>query len=280
MRTRLQAVLPPYALLAAAFAWHQRAHGWRGALGTVVLVLGYGACITYKYHVQTTRAGRGAYFFQHGTDFVTFVILALVLAIALFKLMGHHPYWGALYPAGLSGGSGGIGGSGGAPRPLFTVQEDGRVLNVSSILGTMQLTLAAGADAGADAGGTRSASGAAEPTYSFCDASLHGLSLLDYALFSLLVYLDPGSEDFAAFFKHIQAQDDWVLVEQATAAEHGVVMTTQGKALEFFSASRATSVIAVRGTNPMHLYDVFQDILIFHRAFTFDLTAQVRGTTR
>jgi hypothetical protein len=30
-------------------------------------------------------------------------------------------------------------------------------------------------------------------------------------------------------------------------------------------------VVAIAGTNPLKAYDVFQDILLFHRAFTFEI---------
>jgi hypothetical protein len=39
-------------------------------------------------------------------------------------------------------------------------------------------------------------------SYSFCGVSYKGSSLLDYALMSLLSYLDPQSRSFQALFEH------------------------------------------------------------------------------
>ncbi len=47
------------------------------------------------------------------------------------------------------------------------------------------------------------------------------------------------------------------------------------KALEFHSPVHNVTVLAVQGTNPLRLRDIFQDMLLFHRAFTYELTAQV-----
>jgi hypothetical protein len=46
---------------------------------------------------------------------------------------------------------------------------------------------------------------------------------------------------------------------------------TGRRAVEFYSARRNLSVVAIAGTNPRKAYDVFQDILLFHRAFTFEI---------
>jgi len=49
----------------------------------------------------------------------------------------------------------------------------------------------------------------------------------------------------------------------------------RGRAIDFFSPRRNLSVVAVAGTNPLRPYDVFQDVLLFHRAFTYELAAQL-----
>ena len=113
--------------------------------------------------------------------------------------------------------------------------------------------------------------------------------MLDYAFLSLLSYFDKDSADFQALFRPIAAADDWTVREEdcwgmAVDEAAGVLeplpsgtasSMPRGRAIEFFSPRRNLSVVAAAGTNPLRPYDVFQDVLLFHRAFTYELAAQL-----
>lgn len=240
------------------------------------LAIGIHFNILYKYQVQATRWGRRGSFFQHGIDVVIFLPLASILAVAVLKAWGRrYDFTRALKLPGQQN----------RPASFFRVAGGAQCVKISSIMGTLELSRTNVRDE-VEACAV-SAFRASHPSYTFCNTSIGGASLLDYSLISLLSYLDKDSSDFHALFDPMAATDDWELehedawgpATQDTSQNDDTAMVAvtgipRARVLQLFSPSRNLSVIAVAGTNPLRPYDIFQDVLLFHRAFTFELASQ------
>lgn len=252
------------------------AHSWGAVRTCLGLALGIRLNFIYKYYVQATRSRRRT-FFQHGIDVGIFLPLLLILTVALPKSLHRRSTLAQGIPPPPF-----------PPPPVFHVIEGPESLTISSIMGNLELTHVKGSAATDTALSTSNIDRPLFHRYAFCDVEIQGASLLDYALLSLLSYFDKDSPDFKVLFQTIAASDDWVVRDEdlwATAAEAagtaveeespapGPTGMPRARALEFFSARRNLSVIAVAGTNPLRPYDVFQDVLLFHRAFTYEIAS-------
>jgi hypothetical protein len=259
-------------LLALFHVWTTHSFGEvRTCLG---LASGVRLNFIYKYYVQATRSRRRT-FFQHGIDAFFFLPLLLIVFAALFKSLHRgSTLTQGLPPAPFS------------PRPVFYVMEGPDSLTITSIMGNLELTHVKNSSTAADTEtGTSTSGSALFHRYAFCDVAIQDATLLDYALLSLLSYFDRDSPDFKALFGTIAAVDDWVVRDEdlwATAVEASIggeeessapapTVMPRARALEFFSARRNLSVVAVAGTNPLRPYDILQDVLLFHRAFAYEI---------
>lgn len=112
----------------------------------------------------------------------------------------------------------------------------------------------------------------ADPKYPFCDLRPHGmeLTLIEYAAFSFLAYLEKDSPSFRTFFEAAFDPEEWTIVRGPEPRSHGAVF------LDAFNKRLNTSVVATRGTNPKNLFDVFQDMILFTNTFLWDAVGQVR----
>lgn len=91
----------------------------------------------------------------------------------------------------------------------------------------------------------------AHPKYPFCEMRPHGFSLMDYAAFSFLAYLQQDSPSFNAFFR-AAFDPDWTILRGPEPRAHGAVF------LDAYNKRLNTSIVAIRGTNPKNLFDIFQ----------------------
>lgn len=192
-----------------------------------------------------------------------FLPLILIVSVALLKSF-HRTLAQGLSPATFS------------PPPVFHV----------SIMGNLELTFVKSNTTATDTASSTSTT-VSPPLfhrYAFCDVTIQDATLLDYVLLSLLSYFDHDSPNFKALFGAIAAVDDWVVRDEdlwATAVEAASVeeespapaptVMPRARALEFVSARRNLSVIAVAGTNVLTPYDILQDVLLFNRAFTYEI---------
>lgn len=146
-------------------------------------------------------------------------------------------------------------------------------LNISSLMGPMSLELLpppgspatgggglfrrlrASALSGRDDSGTANPvaeSKRAHPKYPFCEMRPHGFSLMDYAAFSFLAYLQQDSPSFNAFFRAAFNSDEWAILRGPEPRAHGAVI------IDAYNNRLNTSIVAIRGTNPKNLFDIFQ----------------------
>lgn len=101
--------------------------------------------------------------------------------------------------------------------------------------------------------------------YVFCSARVHNLTLVDYALFSLLPYFEDSSADAAArnaLYRQAFFPDFELVARQAP-------LVTRVQFLDLYSAERNLSVIAVRGTGLFDMLDWVQDLDLWVEAGTF-----------
>lgn len=116
-------------------------YGFQGIKCFLTLTAGFTMLFTYKYQVQTTRnkttwKRRKIWsFFQHGCDYVVFGPMTFVLVVVFIKMLECRNYW--TYPL--------VSRSASCPsdtNPMFRVEEGPHALNLSSIMGSVELTYA------------------------------------------------------------------------------------------------------------------------------------------
>jgi hypothetical protein len=128
---------------------------------------------------------------------------------------------------------------------IFRVQLSETHLNITSGLGPKSIVL-------------RPFPSTTSASYPFCELTLHGLSLLDYAGLCFLAYLKRESPAFATFFAAAFDPAEWEVKHAPSPRAQGAVF------LDMYNRRLNTSVIAIRGTNPTNLFDVFQDMIMFN----------------
>lgn len=134
---------------------------------------------------------------------------------------------------------------------IFRVQLSETHLNITSGLGPKSIVLRPFPS-------TTSSSPPSSASYPFCELNLHGLSLLDYAGLCFLAYLKRDSPAFATFFAAAFDPAEWEVKHAPSPRAQGAVF------VDMFNRRLNTSVIAIRGTNPTNLFDVFQDMIMFN----------------
>ncbi len=167
---------------------------------------------------------------------------------------------------------------------LFKVQLSDTHLNITSGLGPMSMALrppappssapsssffSFGSEAKAAPPITDEALPAKPHQYPFCEMDLHGLPLIDYAGLCFMAYLKPDSPAFQTFYTAAFDQDEWEI-------KHSPGPRTQGAMfVDVYNKRLNTSVVAIRGTNPKNLFDVFQDMVMFNGAFCWDVVGMI-----
>jgi len=135
---------------------------------------------------------------------------------------------------------------------IFRVQLSETHLNITSGLGPKSIVLRPFHYP------SGSASSALHLAYPFCELNFHGLSLLDYAGLCFLAYLKRDSPAFETFFAAAFDPVEWEVKHAPSPRAQGAVF------LDIYNRRLKTSVIAIRGTNPTNLFDVFQDMIMFN----------------
>ena len=134
---------------------------------------------------------------------------------------------------------------------IFRVQLSEMHLNITSGLGPKSIGLR-------PFDSPSSSSSALHLSYPFCELNCHGLSLLDYAGLCFLAYLKRDSPAFETFFAAAFDPAEWEVKHAPSPRAQGAVF------LDMYNRRLNTSVIAIRGTNPTNLFDVFQDMIMFN----------------
>jgi hypothetical protein len=86
-------------------------------------------------------------------------------------------------------------------------------------------------------------------SYAFCGYEINGLSLLDLALISHLVYFPHESTSFRNFESAFWDTSEWVVAHGQPEAAPGA------KFVDLYNKKHNFSVVAVRGTNPSSFFD-------------------------
>ena len=105
-----------------------------------------------------------------------------------------------------------------------------------------------------------------EAQYPFCDMKFFGLNLMDFAALSFLAYLKKDSRAFDAFFNAAFDQSEWSVLHAPDPKHAGAVF------VDVYNSRLNMSVVAIRGTNPKNLFDIYQDMVMFNGAFMWDVT--------
>lgn len=143
---------------------------------------------------------------------------------------------------------------------IFRVQLSKTHLNITSGLGPKSILLRPSSSSSAASASSSSlhVNVAPEQHYPFCGLQLHGLSLLDYTALCFLAYLKKDSPAFDTFFAAAFDPAEWEVKHAPTPRAQGAVF------LDLYSRRLNTSVIAIRGTNPTNIFDIFQDMIMFN----------------
>lgn len=135
---------------------------------------------------------------------------------------------------------------------IFRVQLSDTHLNITSGLGSKSIVLRPFHST------TSSTSSALHLAYPFCELNCYGLSLLDYSGLCFLAYLKRDSPAFETFFAAAFDPAEWEVKHAPSPKAQGAVF------LDMYNRRLNTSVVAIRGTNPTNLFDVFQDMIMFN----------------
>jgi len=91
---------------------------------------------------------------------------------------------------------------------------------------------------------------------------------MDLVSFAMLAYFRNGTDNFDFLYRFTIDANEWVLAN-VSEAKGGVSYK------EYYSKKRDMSVVAIRGTNPKDVSDMFQDGLLWHGPALWNLAGQV-----